>query len=542
MKPTKMLLVLLLLPMLALGGVSLKNGNFYITYSDVLLPGDGHDLEISRTYNSRSTDKGWFGYGWGSYLETNLVVSADGSVTINENGSGAKTRFIPKEKINAQAAAERIVEAMRKKVSISEDVAKSLVTKLKNDADLRRDYARRAGVETKLAVGSVLYSNERGIQTLETTEGGYTRIFNDGKQEMFDKEGRLVQVLYKDKYSLNVNYKNGTLESVKDSKAKQLFFSWYPNGFVKEIWTGTDKKKVSYEYKGVDLVKSTDIDSNVFVYEYDINHNMISITYADGTKRQIAYQPKTFFVEKVTERNGQETAYKYDSDPKDPDYHYWTEVSKKSPGGKAVTNRYEYEIKSRPDGSHYTHRILTEVNGVSTETIYSECCNLPTKITRGKDVTNFEYNGEGLLLKKTSTRGEYVELQYHPEFKKITRVVNKEGWTNFAYDKKGNLFKAENQAGKSILLIYDRRGRITKMIDSEKGSKDKRTLAFQYNSLGKPVEINMENVGKINVEYDNYGEIKKVDSKSGQKMALQVTQAFQSLLSIVKPAGVSLNL
>ena len=69
-----------------------------------------------------------------------------------------------------------------------------------------------------------------------------------------------------------------------------------------------------------------------------------------------------------------------------------------------------------------------------------------------------------------------------------------------------------------------------------------RTLSFIYNSMGKPVEITMDKVGKINVDYDNYGDIKKVESKEGHKMALQVTQAFQNLLSIVKPAGVNLSL
>ena len=52
----------------------------------------------------------------------------------------------------------------------------------------------------------------------------------------------------------------------------------------------------------------------------------------------------------------------------------------------------------------------------------------------------------------------------------------------------------------------------------------------------------MGGVGKINVEYDNYGEIKNVKSKQGHKMALRVTQAFQSLLKIVKPAGANLNI
>ena len=92
-----------------------------------------------------------------------------------------------------------------------------------------------------------------------------------------------------------------------------------------------------------------------------------------------------------------------------------------------------------------------------------------------------------------------------------------------------------------LFLIYDSKGKISKMVDQESASS-RRVLAFKYNALGKPVEIEMEKVGKINVAYDNYGEIKKVESSAGHKMALQVTQAFQNLLTIVKPAGVNLNM
>jgi hypothetical protein len=80
------------------------------------------------------------------------------------------------------------------------------------------------------------------------------------------------------------------------------------------------------------------------------------------------------------------------------------------------------------------------------------------------------------------------------------------------------------------------------MVDKDRKTKKTRVLSFKYNSLGKPVEIEMVKVGKIQVAYDNYGEIKRVESKQGHKMALQVTQAFQNLLAIVKPAGVNLNM
>ena len=281
---------------------------------------------------------------------------------------------------------------------------------------------------------------------------------------------------------------------------------------------------------------------NSYKYSYDSNHNLIKIEYNDKTSLEIGYEPKTQFVSQIKNRKGDVTKYSYGSDPKNADHHYWTNVEKKNLLGKVVKDKYEYEIRTRPDGSTYTHKIATMINGLNTETLYTECCGLPKKITRGKKVTDFEYNDKGLLLKKTSTTGEFVQLEYNNKFDKISKVTDKKGTTDFSYDSKGNLTKAVNSHGKAVLLLYDRKGQISKMVDNDLKTKKKRTLAFKYNTLGKPVEINMDSVGKINIAYDNYGEIKKVDSKAGHKMAVQVTQAFQNLLAIVKPAGVSLSL
>lgn len=522
-------------------GVNLKNGNFYISYTDIIVPGGGHDLEVVRTYNSRATQKGWFGVGWGSDFETNLKVGADGSVVIHENGAGAKTRFTPRESVNAKAAATKIVAKIRKKGSLSESVANNLITKLTKNSDLRQAYAAKFDVKAKLASGTVLYSNTRGLQELKKEKVGYVRSYTTGKKQYFNEKGQLINIVDKNGYKLKLTYKNNHLDYIKDSQAKQLFFSWYPDGKVKAIWSAGDKK-TNYTYSENNLATSTDVGGNKYIYSFDSNHNLTSVKYKDNSKMTIAYEKKTQFAKKVTSRYGADTFYKYDSNPKNPDHHYWTVVGRKNSKGKLVNNRYEYETKVRPDGSEYTYRILTKINDLKTETIYSECCSLPLKITRGKSVTNFEYNKDGLLTKKSSTKGEFVQLEYNKKHKKISRVVNDQGWTNFEYDKKGNLNKAVSSKGKSVLLIYDRKGRITKMIDYNKKSKKKRSLAFKYNALGKPVEIAMSKVGTINVAYDNYGEIKKVESKSGNKMALQVTQAFQSLLTIVKPAGVNLNL
>ncbi len=537
------LLFILLLPISLYAGVSLKNGNFYISYTDILVPGGGHDLKVVRTYNSRATEVGWFGFGWGSDYESYLTVSADGSVVVHENGSGALTRFTPKAAVDPISAANKIIAAMRKKTSLSEKVASDLRKKLAGDAEIRQAYARKFNVKAKLAAGTILYSNTRGLQQVHKIKSGFKRVYNDGKSEFFNTAGKLEKIKDKNGYIISFKYnKSNKLVSIKDSQAKQLFFSWYTDGKVKEVWSAGDKK-VFYKYKGHDLIETKDIAGNVFKYDYDGHHNMVAITYSDKSKKIIKYNKKTQFVTEVIDKNGESTGYKYDSNPKNPDFHYWTIVTKNTAAGKKTSNRYEYEIKNRPDGSQYTYRILTEVNSFKTETIYSECCSLPLKITRGNHVTTFDYNKKGLLTSKSSTKGDFVRLEYHKKHNKITRVVNNKGWTNFNYDKRGNLSKATSSEGKSVLLIYDRKGRITKMVDYNKSKKKKkRTLTFKYNALGKPIEIAMLKIGKINVAYDNYGEIKKVESKAGHKMALQVTQAFQSLLSIVKPAGVNLNM
>jgi hypothetical protein len=180
-----LLMLMILFPLSVFAGVNLKNGNFYISYTDIVVPGGGDRLEVTRTYNSKSIKKGWFGYGWGSDYETFLVVAADGSVIVHENGTGAETRFVPKTAVNAEAAAAKIVEAMAKKTGLAGDQAEKLKEKLKNDAELRQSYGMKFGVEGQIAKGTILYSNDRGLQQMHRTEEGFERRYNDGKVEYF---------------------------------------------------------------------------------------------------------------------------------------------------------------------------------------------------------------------------------------------------------------------------------------------------------------------------------------------------------------------
>jgi YD repeat-containing protein len=74
------------------------------------------------------------------------------------------------------------------------------------------------------------------------------------------------------------------------------------------------------------------------------------------------------------------------------------------------------------------------------------------------------------------------------------------------------------------------------MVVSQRGAA-RRELTFKYNAGGRPTEIKLTGKGQIQVDYGADGEITDISSSQGSNMALQVTEIFQDLLSIVSVAG-----
>ncbi|WP_246625019.1 DNRLRE domain-containing protein [Fictibacillus nanhaiensis] len=78
-------------------GVNPSNGNLVYQETDVTIPGRGHEVSLTRIYNSRkSSFKGLFGYGWITNLEWLIVDSGSGPITLIDEDN---TRHIFGEKI-----------------------------------------------------------------------------------------------------------------------------------------------------------------------------------------------------------------------------------------------------------------------------------------------------------------------------------------------------------------------------------------------------------------------------------------------------------
>jgi YD repeat-containing protein len=538
------------LPGQAWANVSLKNGNFFVGYTDIIYPG-GFDTKIERVYNSKTPFKGMFGWGWGNEYEVYLSVSADGSVVVHEYGGGAENRFVPLNFSSAELdkAAEDLSKVAQSFGAVSGASALTAYKdKIKKDSNFRNDEWEKFRAQGKIAArqlakGAQLKSTRFSYQYVTKIADGYQRDFDTGRAEKFDEMGRLVKISDKNGNFISIVNKPGYKELV-DNFNRKMVLKFNARGLLSEI-EGENRKQSKYLYNARDeLVTSTDVDKNTYNYKYDDQnrHNLVKIDYTDKTNMAIEYYGKDKFesVKSIKDRDGTVTSYEYKSDKE----NYSASVKVKGADGKVVSDsRYDYYNGRKPDGEEWTQRLVTVLDGETTDTTYSENCGLPEVIKRGAQTTTFKYDNRCHVMKKTSPE-EVTELTYDAIVGKVNYVsvktieAGKEketGWSKFTYDSKGNLITASNSEGKGEKLVYDKVGRIQAITD-----QDHHEVFFKYNENSKPVEITDPKIGTITVSYTNSGEIKSVDSSSGRKIASQVTKEFQELLDIIRPAGVTL--
>ncbi len=533
-------------------GVSLRNGNFYIGYKDLVYSG-GFEPKIERVYNSKTGYRGAFGAGWGTEYEVHLSVSADGSVVVYEYGGGAENRFTPVDfkRKDLEEAVARIVERAKKigGLTNAEKVA-AYREKLLADSFFRNDEWQKfiAQGELKprlLRSGTQLISNRFSYQYITKLNAGYRRTFDNGRIEEFNEEGKLAKVLDKNGNFIELAYaKDGKLTKIEDNFHRRILMHYNNQGLISAV-EGMNAKEAQYKYSGAgDLTESKDVEGNVYKFAYDKEHNLTEIAYSDGTRLRVAYfgRDKLQSVKSVTDRDGSTTEYDYlSSGPGQARYKVGIRVLSKE--NKLLSqSSYEYFNKVKASGEEWTQRMVASQDGRVTDTTYNECCGLPTKIIRDRETTLFDYDAKGRVRKK-ETPSEVTKLAYHPNFGKVVAVekmskrTKKVQWSKFEYDAKANLTGAKNSDKKAVVLVYDRNGRINSMLDQS----TRRRIDFKYDENSKPIEIIDPKLGSIKVKYNASGEIMNVESDAGRKIAMEVTSSFQNLLDIIRPAGVTLS-
>jgi YD repeat-containing protein len=506
-------------------GINVNNGNFYVSYTDMYVPTAGLPLDITRTYNSRSNYvQGYFGVGWSSEIEGYIRVEPK-SITFFEGGGGNIVTF-------------------------------------------------------KADKNNIWTSGTFGPQTISKSGNIYILKTGQGKDLHFNERGRLVKIADINKNAIDFVYDaTNRLTLVKDNFNNQIKVNWKDFGkFPRIVLLEGATSKARYEYNNVgDLTKAFGADGVPYGYSYDDEHNMTKISYTDGSTKEMAYNKIKDWVLRYQDRDKSVTSYNYLSDTLDPENKFGTVVTRQVAGSKEKeSTRFWYEFKRRADGSRYNSRAVTWIRGIATETLFTECCGTPQSISQWtasepslsdakqgwtlagtkKQTTLFEYHSDGLLKKKTLPDGSFTQLAYDAKLKKVSKVIQNERTIDYSYDARGNLASAHDRLeNRKLDLTYDVGGRLTKVRDlffvgNKQNSRD---VFFRYDGQGNPIEIKEKSQfggeGIIRLSYNSGGEVTSVTNGKGRAIsseaevisARQVAATFQSLLDIIRPAGVTLT-
>ncbi|MBX3034148.1 MAG: RHS repeat protein [Bdellovibrionaceae bacterium] len=531
--------------------VDMKNANYTNSWTDLEVPGIGYEFKVVRAYNSRSLFNGMFGFGWCSDFETSMEIMPEGSVKITECGSGSSTTYSAREisRADIDKTISQIVAAMKKenKGALSEAYYKTLQTELTDKGEKRLELAKKYDISVPIKEGTKFFANGKEVEHVVFSKGFYTRNFVDGGSQRFNPDGKMSAHYDKNGNFLKFEYEGGLLRQIVDNNSRRLLFKYHPNKKVQMI-TGPNGLTSEYQFERLDdlsVVKNA--WKNTYTYQYDEFHNLTKATWPDKSFISIKYDKTKDWVISFTDRDKCVETYKYELSDNDPRNHYWSTVKKVCGKETVADNRYEFWHKQRPDGQFFLQRVLSSVNGITTDIVYHDLFGKPISIRKNADRMSFDYYPDG-LVKTKSTATSKMDFEYDALIKKVSQVninffdekgkPNGKRVTQFKYDGRGNLSFAANSDGQKISMTYDNRGRIASITDQAK-----KIVRIEYEErFGKPAMVTRPGVGTIKVSYKPNGDIQNVESKEGPTVAMQVASTFNNLLDIIAPATAELYL
>jgi YD repeat-containing protein len=513
-------LLTLLLSGVAFAEVNPRDGNFYVTYEDIAFSGDGPPLNVRRTYNSISAEQGWFGIGWGSPYETQLVVMLDGAATVIENGTGGLSHYRPDTSTQVRAEGSALAEADGQHVQLGDSALIALKSPMRGDADQRLRLARQYGMVGSLAFDALLRDPRCRDATLKRTVDGYRRVTCSGIVDDFDGQGRLVRRSNANGYQAILHYDTTRPTHLTDTAGRRLDFKWNSRGLLTHILTN-DGREATYRYgKNGTLIESVDAHGLPLKYAYDQNDNLTTIAYIDGTSIELTYgDSSTGRIATVTERTGERK-----------DYHYTLHPVT----GEVVATRIRV---TSVDGDVSESRVMikrehSQNGALQTITLESE---QSSKSGGPSNHLNTKVDPHGRVMSRLDNEGRRVDYVYHPHTGRLILVLGNSGDYMIRYDERGRMTEIISDAGQHVELRYGTCCRkFERVIEHSKGAPT-RELVFRYNADGKPEHVRLVGTGSVSVRYDAQGEVEHVHAEpGGPRMALQIMQVLKSLLQVIR--------
>lgn len=476
-------------------GVNPGSGNYSKSFSDLVVETPGEDINISRTYSSKNDKAGILGQGWSFYYDASIKNIKDVYNDINVEGKivtlpgGAVETFEKDGDNNFKASDSR--------------------DKLKFE-DNKYILSQNSGVNY------VYNSDGKLIEIISKNKNVLSFYYNGDKlSEISDNLGRKYTLSYVDdklvylqetvdgvkRRKLTYQYDNGLLTSVTDVNGnKQDIFSYDENKKLSTIKrNGEVSEEISYvkssDNTNGNISKLRDEYGNVYTYEYDLINRKVIMKDSLGESTELIYDSNMYLTYTV-DKDGYSTSTDYSLDSKDNNI-LGEEKSVKDKFGNITTYMRNAEgniiLETLPDGSVKQH-------------VYDKFGNVISDIDEAGNKKYYEYNEDGTFLEKiiiplngTDSYDENSNLDnfsitsyeyYEPsEVNNIKGLVKKSingngDSTEFTYDKYGNKLTEKDEEGNVTTYKYDRYGNLTNERNAE-GNKKSYTYDNKGNKLSE---------------------------------------------------------
>lgn len=166
--------------------------------------------------------------------------------------------------------------------------------------------------------------------------------------------------------------------------------------------------------------------------------------------------------------------------------------------------------------------------------------NIDTDTDYEPDKKTFDSKGRLIRVTGRDENGAtgVIEYIYHPLNGKLILVLSKYINIEFRYDLNNNLIEAKNDQGLVVSLMYGKTPLIQRMVASDSKSGKLRQFTLKYNASGKLDEIALAGVGKLNIAYNDNGEMQRTKSPQGKSALLRIIEEFERVYRLLEVAGV----
>ncbi|TDL76108.1 DNRLRE domain-containing protein [Peribacillus frigoritolerans] len=330
--------------------VNPANGNLVLQDTDLSIPGRGIPVSIKRTYNSRKSFAGMFGFGWTSNYEARLVDAGSGPITLIDEDN---TRHIFGEKVGG-------------------------------------GYISNGGVYLALV------KNGDGTYTITQVDGTKINFNTSGKvSSLVDMNGNTTTLTY------NTNGKLSTIKDATTATPRTTTITYGANGYVSSI-TDPANRTISYGYDASgNLTTVTDAENKVTTLTYDGTHNVTSIKDARNITTTIAYDAsdrvKTMSLPITIDGVQQTSATTYSYDP--------TNLVTSVTDGEGRKVNYTYNANGNI--VQVTENPLDSANKAVTTFTYDNNNNL----TQVKDANTNKVNGTAAWVYTYDANGNITSVK-----------------------------------------------------------------------------------------------------------------------------------